>query len=66
MTKDEYLTNYLRDDIIDFQSMVERLAEVMSQEPEEVIRALINGAGYDIRECLNYKDIVSIVESEAK
>lgn len=53
----------LATDIKDFQAMVLRISEFMDQKPTEVIRELVNSR-WDIRECLDYKDIVSIVEVE--
>lgn len=53
----------LTTDIINFQNLVLKISEYMEQNPEEVIRELVN-SHWDIRECLNYKDIISIVEAE--
>ena len=59
------IINYLASDIADFQAMVLRLSETMDQEPEEVIRELVNSK-WDIRNCLNYKDMVTVAEVENK
>jgi hypothetical protein len=58
-------TNDYFDLVTDFQYTVEYLARTFDEKPEEVIRKLVN-TKWDIRECLDYKDIISIIESEEK
>lgn len=61
----DMLVDTLRDAIVDFQETVLRISEIMEQTPEEVIRQLVNSK-WDIRECLNDKDISDIVDYEEK
>ena len=60
---DQVVINKMASDIIDFQNMVYRLSEMLNQKPEEVIRNLVNSR-WDIRECLDYKDSITIMEVE--
>ena len=55
----DQIIDILSDDIADFQAMVLRISEMMEETPEEVIRKLVNSR-WDIRKCLDYKDIISI------
>jgi len=64
MDKQKLADDYY-DMILEFQGIVEELATQFHEKPEEVIRKLVN-TKWDIRECLNYKDIVLIVEAESE
>ena len=59
----DQIIDILSDDIADFQAMVLRISEMMEETPEEVIRKLVNSK-WDIRECLDYKDVVTVWEVE--
>ena len=53
----------MTESIVTFQKIVTGMANLLDQTPEEVIRQLVNSK-WDIRGCLDYKDIISVTETE--
>lgn len=62
--QNDLIIDYLIDASVGFKFTVDKLSKQLDQKPEEIVRLLITKIGLDIRECLNYKDIVNIYEFE--
>lgn len=62
--QNDLIIDDLIDASVDFKFTVDKFSKQLDQKPEEIVRLLITKIGLDIRECLNYKDIVNIYEFE--
>jgi hypothetical protein len=53
----------IRNYLLTFQETIEEVSRLTGEDEENVIREFVNSK-WDIRECLDYKDIIDICETE--